>query len=49
MTLRRLTDDPTKPRIGAMLRKAREVGVGIAVSPAPDNKLHWIIVVGASK
>ncbi|HLQ20264.1 MAG TPA: CAP domain-containing protein [Tabrizicola sp.] len=32
-----------------LLRKAREVGVGIAVSPAPDNKLHWIIVVGASK
>ena len=24
MTLRRLTDDPTKPRLGAMLRKARE-------------------------
>jgi hypothetical protein len=32
-----------------LLRKAREVGVGLAVSPAPDNKLHWIIVVGASK
>jgi uncharacterized protein YkwD len=32
-----------------LLRKAREVGVGIAVSPAPDNKLHWIIVVGAAK
>ena len=32
-----------------LLRKAREVGVGIAVSPAPDSKLHWIIVVGASK
>lgn len=24
MTLRRLTDDPTKPRLGAMLRRARE-------------------------
>jgi uncharacterized protein YkwD len=32
-----------------LLRKAREVGVGIAVSSAPDNKIHWIIVVGASK
>lgn len=32
-----------------LLRKAREVGVGIAISPAPDSKLHWIIVVGAAK
>jgi uncharacterized protein YkwD len=32
-----------------LLRKAREVGVGIAVSDAPDSKLHWIIVMGASK
>jgi len=32
-----------------LLRNAREIGVGIALSPAPDNKLHWIIVVGASK
>lgn len=32
-----------------LLRKAREVGVGIAMSDAPDSKLHWIIVVGASK
>jgi uncharacterized protein YkwD len=32
-----------------LLRKARDVGVGIAVSPAPDSKLHWILVVGASK
>ena len=32
-----------------LLRKARDVGIGIAVSPAPDNKLHWILVVGASK
>ena len=32
-----------------LLRKAREVGVGIAVSAAPDSKLHWILVVGASK
>jgi uncharacterized protein YkwD len=32
-----------------LLRRAREVGVGIAMSDAPDSKLHWIIVVGASK
>lgn len=38
-----------KHRDNILLRKAREVGIGIAVSPAPDNKLHWIIVVGASK
>lgn len=38
-----------KHKDNILLRKAREVGVGIAVSPAPDNKLHWIIVVGASR
>jgi len=39
----------SKHRDNILLRKAREVGIGIAVSPAPDNKLHWILVVGASK
>ncbi|MES2916916.1 MAG: CAP domain-containing protein [Pseudomonadota bacterium] len=38
-----------KHRDNILLRNAREIGVGIALSPAPDNKLHWIIVVGASK
>ncbi len=38
-----------KHRDNILLRKAREVGIGIAVSPAPDNKLHWILVFGASK
>lgn len=38
-----------KHKDNILLRKAREVGVGIAVSPAPDSKLHWILVVGASK
>jgi uncharacterized protein YkwD len=38
-----------KHKDNILLRKAREVGIGIAVSAAPDNKLHWIIVVGASK
>lgn len=38
-----------KHKDNILMRKAREVGVGIALSPAPDNKLHWILVVGASK
>ncbi len=38
-----------KHKDNILLRKAREVGVGIALSPAPDSKLHWILVVGASK
>jgi uncharacterized protein YkwD len=38
-----------KHKTNILLRKAREVGVGIAMSDAPDSKLHWIIVVGASK
>lgn len=39
----------SKHRDNILLRKAKEAGIGIAVSPAPDNKLHWILVVGASK
>ncbi|MBA3911911.1 MAG: CAP domain-containing protein [Rhodobacter sp.] len=39
----------SKHRDNILLRKAKEVGIGIAVSPAPDNKIHWILVVGASK
>ena len=38
-----------KHRDNMLLRKAKEVGIGIAVSPAPDSKLHWILVVGAAK
>ena len=38
-----------KHRDNILLRKARDVGIGIAVSPAPDSKLHWILVVGAAK
>lgn len=36
-------------RDNILLRKARDVGIGIAVSPAPDSKLHWILVVGAGR
>jgi len=39
----------SKHRDNILLRKAREVGIGIAVSGAPDSKLHWILVVGASR
>lgn len=38
-----------KHKDNILLRKAREVGIGIALSAAPDNKLHWILVVGASR
>lgn len=38
-----------KHKSNILLGKAREVGVGIALSAAPDSKLHWILVVGASK
>ena len=38
-----------KHRDNILLRKAKEVGIGIAVSAAPDSKLHWILVVGASR
>jgi uncharacterized protein YkwD len=41
--------DSDKHRDNILLRKAKEVGIGIAVSAAPDNKLHWILVVGASR
>jgi uncharacterized protein YkwD len=34
-----------KHRSNILLRKTREVGIGIALSAAPDNKLHWILVV----
>lgn len=38
-----------KHRTNILLRKAREVGIGVALSPAPDSKLHWILVVGAGR
>jgi len=41
--------DSEKHRDNILLRKAKEVGIGIAVSAAPDSKLHWILVVGASR
>jgi uncharacterized protein YkwD len=38
-----------KHRSNILLGKVREVGIGIALSEAPDNKLHWVINFGASK
>lgn len=38
-----------KHRTNILLRKARDVGIGIAISDAPDNKVHWILVVGAGR
>jgi hypothetical protein len=31
------------------MRGVKEVGLGIALSDAPDNKLHWILVMGEGK
>ncbi|OYW58872.1 MAG: hypothetical protein B7Z10_05465 [Rhodobacterales bacterium 32-66-7] len=33
-------------RKNILLSRAREVGIGIALSPAPDSKLHWVLVLG---
>jgi len=38
-----------KHRSNILLRKIREVGIGIAVSAAPDSRLHWILVFAAPK
>ncbi|MDZ4069684.1 MAG: CAP domain-containing protein, partial [Tabrizicola sp.] len=32
-----------------LIGQMRDVGVGIAMSAAPDSRLHWIIVMGKSK
>lgn len=36
-------------RANILLARVKDVGIGIAVSDAPDNKLHWVINFGASK
>jgi uncharacterized protein YkwD len=38
-----------KHKSNILMRSVREVGLGIALSDAPDNKLHWILVMGESK
>ena len=38
-----------KHKSNILMRGVREVGLGIALSDAPDNKLHWILVMGEGK
>lgn len=38
-----------KHKANILMRGIKEVGLGIALSEAPDNKLHWILVVGEGK
>jgi uncharacterized protein YkwD len=36
-------------RSNILLDRVRDVGIGIALSDAPDGKLHWVINFGTSK
>jgi uncharacterized protein YkwD len=36
-------------RDNILFPRVRDVGIGIALSDAPDNKLHWVINFGASR
>ena len=38
-----------KHRTNILYPKMREVGIGIALSDSPDNKLHWVINFGLSR
>jgi uncharacterized protein YkwD len=38
-----------KHRTNILYPRVKDVGIGIALSDAPDNKLHWVINFGASK
>jgi uncharacterized protein YkwD len=38
-----------KHKQNILMGQARDVGVGIAMSGAPDSRLHWILVFGKSK
>ena len=38
-----------KHKANILMRGVKEVGLGIALSDAPDNKLHWILVMGEGK
>lgn len=38
-----------KHRTNILFNRVRDVGIGIALSDAPDNKLHWVINFGTSK
>jgi len=36
-------------RANILLPRAREIGVGLALSDAPESRNHWITVMGASR
>jgi uncharacterized protein YkwD len=38
-----------KHRTNILFPRVRDVGIGIALSDAPDSKLHWVINFGTSK
>lgn len=38
-----------KHRDNILFPRVKDVGIGIALSDAPDNKLHWVINFGTSK
>ena len=38
-----------KHKANILMTSVREIGIGIAVSDAPDNKLHWILNMGQEK
>lgn len=38
-----------KHKANILMSSVREIGIGIALSAAPDNKLHWILNMGEEK
>jgi uncharacterized protein YkwD len=38
-----------KHRYNILFDRVRDVGIGIAMSDAPDSKLHWVLNFGTSK
>lgn len=36
-------------RKNMLMRKTRDVGIGIALSAAPENRLHWVLDMGLSR
>ena len=38
-----------KHKANILMNSVREIGIGIALSDAPDNKLHWILNMGEEK
>jgi uncharacterized protein YkwD len=40
--------DSPKHKQNMLMSGVQDIGIGIALSAAPDSRLHWIMVVGAS-